>query len=143
MPGGPTLTGLAAFAGVKAVGYTAAGAVFKHYLAPGQPRPRVLAVGAVRAAIGVAAGLAYGAFFLFYAPRGWNMQAVPALWLFFSLLLPVRLFEWWLLLWIFFRRELARHRSWPYLAGGIASSYALDAIGIAFALVVPGSYWVC
>jgi hypothetical protein len=59
-------------------------------------------------------------------------------------LLPVRLAEWILLIWLFLDRGLLqRGRMWKYAVFGTICSYALDAIGVGAALVLPGGFWVC
>jgi len=56
----------------------------------------------------------------------------------------VRVFEWWLLLrWIYRGFPLNRRQRNGLIAGGIVTSFALDALGIAAAFVLPGGMWVC
>jgi hypothetical protein len=64
--------------------------------------------------------------------------------IYYIFLLPVRLAEWTFLIWLFFDRGLHdRVRMWKYVAFGTICSYALDAIGVGAALVLPGGFWVC
>jgi len=58
--------------------------------------------------------------------------------------LPIRIAEWLLLIWIFYDRHfLLKKLDTKAVAGGIAWSYVLDAVGIGAALVLPGGIWVC
>lgn len=68
MAGAPTAAGFAYFAGVKAIGYTAAAAVFKHgYQAIAPVKTNVVTVGLSRTGIGLAAGLIYGGLWILAA----------------------------------------------------------------------------
>jgi hypothetical protein len=61
MAGAPTAAGFAYFAGVKAVGYTAASIVLKRGYQVIEPvKTNVMTVGLTRTGIGVVAGLVYG-----------------------------------------------------------------------------------
>jgi hypothetical protein len=71
-----------------------------------------------------------------------KLNVSPAVW--FLALCPIRVLEWGVLLRIFFEPRLLRSaRSWKYTVYGLLWSYALDAIGVAAAFVVPGGVWVC
>jgi hypothetical protein len=142
MPGGAEPLGFAYFAAIKAVGYTAASAVLKRgYGLRNAPKPAVWSVGLTRTGIGIAVGLLYGSLW-FFGPRGLVAGNHP--FLFYSLLLPVRLAEWTLLIWIFFDRGLHdRARMWKYVAFGTICSYILDLVGVAAAFVLPGGFWIC
>lgn len=146
MAGGPSPLGFAYFAGVKAVGYTAAAAVLKRgYGLASQPRPAVWSVGLTRTAIGIAAGLLYGGAWIWVIGRFFtNFSGTWEAILYFAFLLPIRFAEWSLLIWIFFDRGLHdRIRQWQYAGFGILCSYVLDAIGIGAAVIIPGGVWVC
>jgi len=134
MPFGGEPVGFGAFVLVKFAGYTAAG----HLLRKAYDSPaNAWKVGAVRTAIGVAAGSAYFAAWLHL-----KIDVSPAVW--FLGLCPIRVLEWGLLLRIFFEPRLLRTaRSWEYTVYGIVWSFMLDAIGVAAAFVVPGGVWVC
>ena len=145
MPGGPTTMGFLYFTAVKAAGYTAASVVLKiGYGLRGAPKPRIWAVGLTRTGIGLAAGALYGGLWIlalnkFHTFTGEGTEA-----LFYLFLLPIRLAEWILLIWVFLDRGLhQRARMWKYAAFGTICSYALDAIGVGAAFVLPGGIWVC
>ena len=140
MPMGPAPLGFAAFVAIKFAGYTAAAKLLQRtYEAP---HLSVFKVGSARTALGVAAGVAYGAAWWF-ATRD-NTGAGPSMFWYFLGLAPVRMGEWSLILWAFFDR---RDPDWTRLSifAGLGSlwSYALDAIGVGTALVIPGGMWVC
>ena len=143
MPGGATAVGYGAFAAVKFAGYTGAAYALKRAYTAGSTS--ILKVGATRTGVGIAAGLAYGALWMFAAPTmGTGKGFLPALLLYFLLLLPVRMAEWSFILWLFFDRALAeRRRMLKYAALGSGWSYALDVVGMVFAFVVPGGFWLC
>jgi hypothetical protein len=145
MAGAPTAAGFAYFAGVKAVGYTAAAFVLKRgYQAIAPVKANILTLGLARTGIGLCAGLVYGGLWIF-AGRQMRLQESEKLFVYYYLfLLPVRLVEWTVLIWIFFDRSLHdRVRMWKYIAFGTICSYILDAIGVGAALVLPGGFWVC
>jgi len=140
MPGGLGLIGFVAFGGVKLAGYTGAGAVLNRYLLP-KPEPlSILKVGATRTGIGLVAGLSYG---LATALVSNFVSEKLGLALFFTLLIPLRLAEWLILLRLFFWDALGRKVPWKWMALGTGWSFALDGIAIACAFVVPGGIWIC
>ena len=133
MPYGGEAVGFAALVLVKLGGYTGAAQVLrKAYDVP----TSAWKVGAARTGIGLAAGMAVlGAWSTLEARSnvGW-----------FISLLPVRILEWGFLLYTFFERSfLGPSRSWKYAIAGTVFSFALDAVGVGAALVVPGGFWVC
>jgi hypothetical protein len=139
MPGGisnPAL-GYATFCVVKFAGYTLAG----HVIAKAYGRTDIGAwrVGAVRTAIGMAAGAAYfGVWKLMGKPFGGELT-----FLYLAGLLPVRIAEWWLLIWLFYDRALAdRETGWRIVFLGSAWSYLLDVPAIVGFLATAG-VWVC
>ncbi len=138
MPMGPAPLGFAAFVGVKLAGYIAAAKVLQRVYETSQVG--AVKAGLARTGIGIAAGLAYGAVWIF-SVRG---PAEPSTVLYFLGLAPVRMGEWSLTLWLFFHRndpDLTRLVIFALL--GSLWSYLLDAIGIGAALVIPGGVWVC
>ncbi len=143
MPAGLTnpALGYAGFCAVKLAGYSLAG----WYLSRSYRRPDIgaLRVGATRTLIGMATGALY---FWLWAASG-ALFTRPASdtgsYLYLAGLLPVRLAEWWLLIWIFYDRKLAQPaKGWRNVILGTAWSYFLDAPAIAGLLVV-GGFWVC
>ena len=145
MAGAPTPAGFAYFAGVKAIGYTAASLVFKRgYRQTTPSQPNAVSVGLTRTGIGIAAGLAYGGLWIFAANAMRVQESEKLAIYYYSFLLPVRLAEWTLLIWLFFDHGLHdRGRLWKYVIFGTICSYALDAIGVGAAFVLPGGFWVC
>ena len=140
MPFGPSPFGFIYFAGIKAVGYCAAGGVLNRLYedTEGPPQKLALAVGLTRTAIGVIAGVTYGALWIWVKPQ--TASFVP----YFIGLLPIRLAEWLMVIWIFYDRPLVlRTLDAKAVAGGTIWSYVLDAIGIAATFVLPGGIWVC
>lgn len=145
MAGAPTPVGFAAFAGVKAIGYTAASVILKHgYQALAPVKSSVFTLGLARTGIGLAAGLLYGGLWIFVGNQ-MRLQESEKLFVYYYLfLLPVRLVEWTFLIWLFFDRTLQdRVRLWKYITFGTICSYVLDGIGVGAALVLPGGFWVC
>jgi hypothetical protein len=145
MAGAPTAAGFLYFTGIKAAGYTAASVVLKiGYGLRGAPKPSVWAVGLTRSGIGLAAGALYGGLWILAMNKFNTMEGEGSAILFYVFLLPIRLAEWILLIWLFLDRGLQqRGRMWKYAAFGTICSYALDAIGVAAAFVLPGGIWVC
>lgn len=144
MPMGPGLAGLAYFTGVKLAGYTGYAYFLRDKLFDDQANGgvgRTFKIGGTRTGIGLAAGVAYGA--LVMTTGIFVSGDSPGL--FYMLgLLPVRLAEWWFLLWLFFRHKMGDRTQTAWGIGlGTVVSYLLDAVGIGAALVLPGGVWVC
>lgn len=135
--------GFVYFGAVKAAGYTGAASILKGgYNLRESPKPEVWKVGLTRTAIGIGAGALYGV--LWYAVLRHIITGDQSNIFFFALLLPVRIVEWCLLIWIFFDRGLRdKPRLWKFIAFGIAVSFALDAVGMVAAFVLPGGFWIC
>jgi hypothetical protein len=142
MPAGPGPIGFLAFSGVKFLGYTAAAAVLQRAY---QTTRNPWVVGLGRTGIGLVAGTIFGGVWFLVSSRIENKWPD---WLaaicFFGPLIPIRLGEWCLLIHWFFDRGL-RHReeAEKYAMIGSLWSFALDAVGIAAAFVVPGGFWIC
>jgi hypothetical protein len=132
------LVGFSAFVAVKFAGYCLAAWFLNRTYGSTCRSP--WAVGAARTGIGLVAGMAYGLAWTHLAPS----QINPLLF-FFLALLPIRLLEWGLLLrWFYEPNFLRGGRAWKAVALGTLWSYALDAVGVVAALVVPGGRgWVC
>jgi hypothetical protein len=141
MPMGPGPIAFVAFVGVKFIGYTAAAKVLQRtYEAP---QVSVMKVGSARTALGVVAGLAYGAIWMFATRKIVGRPGPSMVWYFLGLV-PVRMGEWSLILWTFFdKKDPDRTRLLIFAGLGSLWSYALDAIGVGTALVIPGGMWVC
>jgi hypothetical protein len=140
MPGGLGPVGFIAFAGVKAAGYVGAAYWLKpRFGLSSDVKPHPFKVGLARTALGIVVGLTYGIAWIW----GMDLLRVPE-WLFFVFLFPVRMGEWSLILWFFFGREQPQGtKLWVYAFLATLWSYALDAIGILAAIVVPGGIWIC
>ena len=141
MPAGPAPMAFGYFVAIKAAGYTAASLVLKNEFGVRKsPKPNVWSVGLTRTGIGIVAGLLYGALWIFVLSE-FTGDSYGVLYYLF--LLPIRLAEWIFLIWIFLDRGLHdRVRMWKYAAFGTICSYALDAIAVSAALVLPGGIWV-
>src|SRR3990172_6969077 len=108
MPAGITnpALGYVTFAAVKFTGYSiAALGISRAY----STRVSPVLVGGVRTVIGLAAGAAYWALTqLFHESLG--RLGIPG---YLVGLLPIRLLEWWLVVWLFYDRRLVRPaRGW-------------------------------
>jgi len=138
--------GLVYFAATKFVGYTA----FCRWAIEPQieksvgelpPIPAAWKAGIARTLIGVSIGAVVG---LGFWNIPWLAQQDVSEIVFFSLLIPVRIFEWGLLLrWIYRNYSFSVAQQGGLITGGIVTSFALDALGITFAFVLPGGMWVC
>jgi hypothetical protein len=137
--------GISVFYWAKAAGYTAASVVLKiGYGLRGAPKPSVWALGLTRTGIGLAAGALYGGLWILALSKFDTFEGAGSAVLFYVFLLPIRLAEWILLIWLFLDRGLhLRARMWKYAAFGMICSYVLDAIGVGAAFVLPGGFWVC
>jgi hypothetical protein len=146
MPAGITnpAIGYASFCVVKFVGYSLAA----RYISRSYKRSNIgaLSVGATRTLIGMISGAGYlgvwmAAQKLYVQPPSTACGAFPYLYL--AGLLPVRIAEWWLLIWIFYDRALRQPaKGWRTVALGTAWSYVLDAPAIAGFFATAG-FWVC
>lgn len=146
MPAGFTnpALGYAGFCAVKLVGYTLAA----RFISESYGRSDISAwwVGGTRTLIGMAAGAAYFGLWM-VAQSHYGRPAITAFhsfpFLYLAGLMPVRIAEWWLLLWIFYDRALKqRAKGWRTVMLGTAWSYVLDAPAIAGFFVTAG-FWIC
>ena len=138
--GGPL--GFVYFAGVKYAGYAAAALVLReNYKSSANP----WRVGLARTGIGLVAGTFFGGVWLLmssFFENKWPDWLAAAV--FFGLLIPVRLAEWSLLIHFYFDKGLVqRAKDLKFAAFGSLWSFALDAVGIFAAFVVPGGFWIC
>ena len=135
MPAGSTEIGIAAFVGVKLVGYTVAGIALRRAYERTGPVP--IAFGVSRTLLGIAVGMAYGAT---AAASLTGLGVIAA----YAGLLPVRLLEWFAMIAAFFDRRLTQPgRLLKYSFLGSAWSYFLDVAAAATALITPGGVWIC
>jgi hypothetical protein len=125
--------GYLAFCTVKAIGYTSAAAVISRTY--DDPAAKAFVVGPVRTLIGMATGAVLFAV-LQISPEALKGLAVPGL-------IIVRLFEWWLLVWLFYDRHLLspRHNGLVVFLGTVWS-FVLD-IPAALGFFIVGGFWVC
>ena len=145
MPGGISHPGLgyATFCAIKFAGYTAAA----HFLSMSYNRDDLASwkVGAVRTLIGMVAGVAYFGVWRVLGPEALRAHTafggVPYVYL--AGLLPVRIAEWWLLIWLFYDRKLGEPgKGWRMVGFGTIWSYVLDAPAMAGFIATAG-IWVC
>ena len=130
MPFGPEPLGVAYFAGVKLVGYS----IFGNHLRKKftAEKPRAIVFGAARTLLGLIVGVGLVALLA-------TVGVVRDEWIFYVLLLPVRLGEWLFSIWLLFRRGLA----WKQAFLGSICSYALDVPAVMSAFILPGGVWIC
>ena len=135
MPGGPAALGLVYFAAVKFAGYSYAAHWLRRRYEGATANPYL--AGGVRTAIGLAAGIG-----LMFAMDRWDVD-VPS-WGFYAALVPVRIAEWMLLLWLFFERgRWSTSRALTYSILGYAWSTLLDLPALLSVFILPGGVWVC
>lgn len=143
MPMGPTPVAFATFAGVKAVGYCGAAYLLSRAYRLDWNFLKQLGVGLARTGIGIVVGVTYGVFWMFLGGAMRLLEPSSTV-LYFVLLAPLRMGEWYLLLWLFFDRPRRDGiRMWKYAGYGTGWSYVLDAFAVGAAIVVPGGIWVC
>jgi hypothetical protein len=138
MPGGPSgsaIIGLVTFPAVKFAGYSLAGYVLKGRY--GDPGVHSLSFGAARTLLGVVAGISYA------ICAGSLATSEVA---FYLGLIPVRVVEWSLIIWVFFEYgnpDAKWSRRFKYSALGVIWSYILDLYVILPILYIPGWFWIC
>ena len=139
MPGGAThpAIGYLVFGTIKFAGYSlAARFISRRY---DRPDRNPFLVGGTRTLIGVVAGAVYVGL-LALLPSPFVTRGGP----FFLLgLLPMRVVEWWLLLWLFYDRRLEKPRTgWGVVGLATAWSFLLDVPAIA-GMFFTGGFWIC
>jgi len=161
MPAGGTAIGFAYFAVAKFLGYTAfcrwvieprAITAGSAPLPASTPRsgetetlevPSAFQAGAARTLIGLAAGSVSG-LLIFSGFLDHLHNDGLSMFIFFALLVPIRIGEWWFLLWWMYREfPIDPNTRGRLITFGILVSFALDAIGILAAFVLPGGIWIC
>jgi len=144
MPAGlhdPVL-GYIGFCAVKFAGYSvAAWAISESYKRPDR-KPWI--VGGARTLIGMATGAAYfGLVFALSKSFVGPMDGSLSLLVYPVGLLPLRIAEWWFLLWLFYDRKLEQPaKGWRIVYVGTVWSYVLD-LPATLGLLAVGGVWVC
>ena len=138
MPAGISnpVIGYLGFCAVKFAGYSLAA----RFLSRSYQRPdhNAFVVGGVRTLIGMAAGAVYYAIWRLI-PHAEVAGGIGYL----AGLLPVRIAEWWLLVWLFYDRPLQqRAKDWRTVLLATVWSYALDVPAV-IGFFVTGGVWVC
>jgi hypothetical protein len=142
------MIGFAAFTGVKLIGYTGAAMFLQRKYEEvaqlavpenlGKPRPNPFVFGGLRTGLGIFAGALWSLVWATIAPSAVGVAG------FYLSLIPVRMLEWSLMIWIFHERKYRnRLRLTSYSARGIVWSYVLDAPAVAGVFVIPGGMWIC
>jgi hypothetical protein len=136
MPFGPQPLGLVYFAGVKAIGYSMAGAYLRRKYEV--ERPKAVTFGIARTLLGVAVGCAYAGLLLTTNIKQGDV-------LFMTMLIPVRIAEWMFAIWFFFTRRRTEPdlRIWGYSFVGVGYSFLLDVPALFTMFVLPGGAWIC
>jgi hypothetical protein len=135
MPAGGTTLGLVYFGAVKLAGYTAAAGFLRRHFP--ENRTPLIIPGAVRTVIGIVAGV--GAVFLAGSLGSGRSEAF-----FYLLLAPIRILEWLLLIWLFYRKpKWEPGRALRFAALGALWSYVLDLPAVFAMFVIPGGAWIC
>ena len=130
------LIGYVSFCAIKFAGYSIAGRMLsKSYQCADRS---ALLVGGVRTLIGMAAGASY-----FFAWQWLPVPLHPGLFIWLAGLAPIRILEWWLLLWLFYDRPLKHFaKDWRCAAFGAVWSYVLDLPALV-GFIATGGLWVC
>ena len=128
--------GYLTFCAVKFAGYSLAARFLSHSYKRTDRNASV--VGGARTLIGMAAGFAYyKAMDLIPAVIGNSYTA------YLAGLIPVRLAEWWLLLWLFYDRQFQQKpKDWKMVILGTFWSFLLDVPAV-IGLIATGGLWVC
>jgi hypothetical protein len=147
MPFGGTEVGFMYFTAAKLAGYTA----YCHWAiepqiakleVPTAKIPAAWKAGAVRTLIGLGIGAVVG--LSFWKIPYFSHSDGMATYIFFAFLIPVRVLEWRLLFrWVYGRFPLHGSSRSKLVGGGVVTSFALDALGILAAFVLPGGIWIC
>ncbi|MCM3874618.1 MAG: hypothetical protein ND895_28320 [Pyrinomonadaceae bacterium] len=138
MPGGlsSSVNGYLVFGAVKLAGYSLAGWHLNRSYSGASANFAV--VGVTRTIIGMlfGAGLALLAFpFVMFGGLGILIYIVG--------LVPVRLTEWWIIIWLFYDRSMmTKQKDWQYVGLGTAWSFGLD-IPALIGFVATGGFWIC
>ena len=136
MPGGITFDATQsyiAFSAIKLIGYSVAGLYLSRQYSNSESN--FLIVGLFRTLLGVVFGVTVGIIGF------WALDV--ALMVFLIGLIPIRFFEWWLTIRLFFDRNMENKRKLYNNSGiGIAWSFVLDIPAI-FGFLATGGLWIC
>jgi hypothetical protein len=133
------ILGYSSFCAVKFVGYTGAAYVLSRSY---HRDVSAWKVGAVRTLIGMVAGAGYFLLWYLFDKHALDTgEAFPYRYL--AGLLPIRIGEWWLLIWLFYDRELRQiAKDWRMVGIGTVWSYVLDTPAVLGFFATAG-VWVC
>lgn len=128
------------FAAVKAIAYTGYAVVLERWLGSTRAGPvvNVLLVGISRTLLGMAVGGAY----LYLCLSLFTARCDESHVTYWMSLLPIRVFEWWLILRLFYKPERPRRVFIVAIVLGIIVSYLAD-IPAVFGWLCTGGLWVC
>ena len=132
------VAGYLAFCAVKAVGYTGAAAVISRVYE--RTDRNAMVVGAARTLIGMAVGAAIYAFQ--HIESAYGLDTFDTMAKDIAGLAVLRFAEWWLLLWLFYDRQLSSGRGWGVACGGVVWSFVLD-IPAVLGYVIAAGVWIC
>jgi hypothetical protein len=128
--------GYLTFAGIKLVGYSIAGYILNR--AYNNAKNFFLVVGVARTLIGLIFGAAIGILLigdLIFEPLG--------ILLYFTALTPLRIVEWWIVIWWFYdRQSQQRKKDWSYVWYGTGWSFVLD-IPAFIGWFSTAGFWIC
>ena len=145
MAGAPTGVGYGVFLGAKLAGYLGVARALK--TAYPEATHSTIKVGLTRTGIGVTAGLAYGAIWIWLLEKALVPHVSEMTMLsiyYFALLLPLRVGEWGFTIWLFFDRGFRdSHKMIRWIVLGVIGSYLLDGLALVGAFVAPGGFWIC
>jgi len=132
--GGNPAISLIAYTAVKLAGYSFFGKKLNQRYYKTRPRPFIF--GAARTLLGMAVGV--GSLYLLSHITS-NREV-----LFLIFLIPIRFFEWFFMLYLFYERgDFHLERISGYSVQGILFSFALDIPVIFSVFVIPGGIWIC
>lgn len=139
MPGGISnpVQGYLAFSAVKLAGYTLAGWYLNRRYS--NATAHFALVGLTRTIIGIVFGAALA--LATYFPI--SLFGIAGILVYILGLIPVRLLEWWIIIFIFYDRSMqSMPKDWRFAALGTAWSFALD-IPALIGLVATAGFWIC
>jgi len=135
MPSGVNnpIIGYFGFCAVKLAGYSLAARLLSESYRQTDRSP--LLIGGVRTLIGMAAGAAYYGIL--------RLVSKSTSEVFLAGLIPIRIAEWWLLIWLFYDRQFQQcPKEWRFVFIATVWSYILDLPALV-GFFVTGGAWVC